>query len=57
MNSRVTIALDAMGGDVGFDVVVPAARLALDKHPDADFILVGDSDTLQQALQKAGCAD
>lgn len=57
MNSRVTIALDAMGGDVGFDVVVPAARLALDKHPDADFILVGDSDTLLAALQKAGCAD
>ena len=43
-----------MGGDVGCDVVVPAAMLALDKHPDVDVILVGDTDTLQQALRRAG---
>jgi len=56
MTSRVTIALDAMGGDVGCDVVVPAAMLALDQHPDADFLLVGDAGTLQQELTRAGGA-
>ncbi len=56
MSNRVTIALDAMGGDVGYDVVVPAAMLALDQHPGVDFILVGDSGTLQQALIQAGGA-
>jgi len=56
MNSRIRIALDAMGGDVGCDVVVPAAMVALDTHPDIDVILVGDKDKLQQALQRAGGA-
>jgi len=53
MSSRITIALDVMGGDVGCDVVVPAAMLALGKHPDVDIILVGDAETLQQALVRA----
>lgn len=57
MNSRVTIALDAMGGDVGCDVVVPAALLALEAHPDIDIILVGDTQRVQEALQRAGGAD
>jgi glycerol-3-phosphate acyltransferase PlsX len=37
-----TISLDAMGGDRGPDVVVPGAALALEKHPDVNFLLFGD---------------
>jgi glycerol-3-phosphate acyltransferase PlsX len=37
-----TISLDAMGGDRGPAVVVPGAALALERHPDIDFLLVGD---------------
>ena len=33
MTKQVTIALDAMGGDVGPDVVVPAALEILKKTP------------------------
>ena len=56
MDSRVTIALDAMGGDFGTGVVVPAAILAARKNPDVDFILVGDEAEIQTALGRAGAA-
>ncbi|HSD91482.1 MAG TPA: phosphate acyltransferase PlsX [Methyloceanibacter sp.] len=42
MGAPVTIALDAMGGDHGPSVVVPAAAIALTRHPGARFLLVGD---------------
>jgi glycerol-3-phosphate acyltransferase PlsX len=42
MGAQVTIALDAMGGDHGPSVVIPAAALALVRHPDMRFIFVGD---------------
>ncbi|NNG13250.1 MAG: phosphate acyltransferase PlsX [Halobacteria archaeon] len=50
MNSRVTVALDAMGGDVGPDVVIPAALSALEQHDDLNVILVGDEPLLKQVL-------
>jgi len=50
MTRRITLALDAMGGDVGPDVVVPAAVYAARRNPDIDFILVGDQDELQTRL-------
>jgi phosphate acyltransferase len=37
-----TISLDAMGGDEGPAVVVPGAAIALDRHPDVQFLLFGD---------------
>ncbi len=37
----VTLALDAMGGDVGPAVTVPAARHFLQQHPECAIILVG----------------
>jgi len=36
-----TIAVDCMGGDHGLAVTLPACRNFLDKHPDAQLILVG----------------
>jgi len=46
----VTIALDAMGGDHGPDVVIPAAAIALVRHPDMQFLLVGDSARIEPVL-------
>lgn len=47
----ITIAIDAMGGDHGPSITVPAALDALSKHPNLHLILVGDTDNLQQLLQ------
>lgn len=41
------IALDAMGGDFGIDVVVPAALEALSRHADLELTLVGDEALLK----------
>ncbi len=49
-----TISLDAMGGDHGLSVTVPAAIRALDSHPSLNLILVGDETALRQALAKNG---
>lgn len=45
------IAIDAMGGDYGPSVTVPATLQVLAKHPDLHLILVGNEDKLVQALQ------
>lgn len=47
----ITIAIDAMGGDYGPSVTVPAALQALTKHLDLHLILVGDENILKSALQ------
>jgi glycerol-3-phosphate acyltransferase PlsX len=54
MSAGITIALDAMGGDSGSAVVVPAAVEAIKQHADVNIILVGDETELQRALQTAG---
>ena len=50
----LTIALDAMGGDHGPVVTVPAALNALKKNSDLKLILVGDQAQLMAALQQQG---
>ncbi|HEY1543316.1 MAG TPA: phosphate acyltransferase, partial [Xanthobacteraceae bacterium] len=50
MPQKVRIALDAMGGDHGASVVVPGAALALARHPDTEFILVGDTGVIEPLL-------
>jgi glycerol-3-phosphate acyltransferase PlsX len=50
MGTGVTVALDAMGGDIGPDVVVPAALKALATHEDLSVILVGDEAALEKTL-------
>ncbi|MEW6769516.1 MAG: phosphate acyltransferase PlsX [Pseudomonadota bacterium] len=52
MPQKVRIALDAMGGDFGPSVVVPGAALALAKHPDSEFLLVGDTAAINTELEK-----
>jgi glycerol-3-phosphate acyltransferase PlsX len=57
MNSGVTIALDAMGGDFGPEVIVPAARRATAEDKDLRMILVGDEAGLRAALESGKNAD
>ena len=46
-----TIALDAMGGDHGVRVVIPAALQVLRKYPDLHLIFVGQEDAMQRHLR------
>ena len=50
MGAPVTIALDAMGGDHGPSVVIPAAAMTAIRHPEARFILVGDAARIEPEL-------
>jgi len=52
MPQKVRIALDAMGGDVGASVVVPGAAISLTRHPDTEFVLVGNSALIEEQLAK-----
>ncbi len=45
-----TIAIDAMGGDVGLDVTVPASIDILKKYTRLNIILVGDETAIEQHL-------
>jgi len=49
---KVTIALDAMGGDYGAEVIIPAALNYLAKDRDVAVILCGNEDVLRQYLPK-----
>ena len=49
-----TIALDAMGGDYGPSVVVPAAISILTTYPDIELILVGKPEKLESLLLAQG---
>lgn len=42
MSEKVRLAIDVMGGDFGPSVTVPGAEIALSRHRDVEFILVGD---------------
>lgn len=46
----LTISIDAMGGDFGPEVTVPASLECLKNNPDLKLILVGDSAVLEQHL-------
>ena len=50
MKSEVRIALDAMGGDCGPSVIVPAAAIALVRRPDVSFSLFGDERLIRPIL-------
>lgn len=52
MPQRVRIALDVMGGDHGGSVAIPGARISLDRHPDTDFLLFGDTAVIEPLLKQ-----
>lgn len=51
MSSLKRIAIDAMGGDFGPSVVVPAALKSLAVHPDLSLILVGEQSRIEELLK------
>ncbi|MEJ2393495.1 MAG: phosphate acyltransferase PlsX [Candidatus Thiodiazotropha sp.] len=50
MSKPVTISLDAMGGDFGADVVVPAALEYLKRDKESRLILVGREEILREKI-------
>ncbi|CAO3443865.1 phosphate acyltransferase PlsX [Azospirillum sp.] len=52
MSQRLTIALDAMGGDLGPDMVIAGADIARERHPDVRFLLYGDRDRIEPLLSQ-----
>lgn len=54
--TQTVIAIDAMGGDHGPDVTVPASLIALKQHPSLNLILVGDEQLLSDTLANNGAA-
>ena len=49
--SKLTIALDIMGGDHGPPVILSAAIKAIQHHPDVNFTLCGDESIINPAIQ------
>lgn len=52
----LTLAIDAMGGDLGLDATVPAALDILARHAQVQLILVGDERRIGARLKDAGGA-
>lgn len=50
MGMNPVIALDAMSGDLGSEVVVRAAVASLEKHPSLSLVLVGDKGELTDRM-------
>ncbi|KTD19476.1 phosphate acyltransferase PlsX [Legionella israelensis] len=55
--NNITIAVDAMGGDHGLKIVVPASVRAIKKHPNLKLLLVGDQEQINVMLKKHGAKD
>jgi glycerol-3-phosphate acyltransferase PlsX len=52
----ITLAIDAMGGDHGPHVTVPAALEALKQYGDINIVLVGVTDVIETELRAHGAA-
>jgi glycerol-3-phosphate acyltransferase PlsX len=52
VGNKSVIALDAMSGDLGAEVVVRAAVASLEKHPNLELVLVGNDDELRGLVTK-----
>ncbi|HYD68846.1 phosphate acyltransferase PlsX [Azospirillum sp.] len=52
MSQRLTIALDAMGGDHAPDMVIAGADIARERHPDVQFLLYGDAARVEPLVAK-----
>jgi len=52
VSGRLTIALDAMGGDHAPDSVVAGAALARERHPGVDYLMFGDEHRIGPLLAK-----
>ncbi len=53
MGSSLVISVDAMGGDSGPSVTVPASLAAMRRDPDLHIVLVGRADAIEPLLGRA----
>lgn len=49
--TRLTLALDVMGGDIGPRITIPASLLALEKNPRLSLLLFGDQQQISPLLK------
>lgn len=49
---NITLAIDAMGGDHGLNITIPAVLSVLEKYPNLKIILVGIREQIEAMLQK-----
>jgi glycerol-3-phosphate acyltransferase PlsX len=54
LSEQITVALDAMGGDFGPEVILPAAAEVLKRHKNLNIILAGDRVALEQTAAEQG---
>ncbi|MBE9526691.1 MAG: phosphate acyltransferase PlsX [Proteobacteria bacterium] len=52
-----TISIDAMGGDIGLDVTIPAAIDILKEYKQLNIILVGDEGSIKHKLKSYSVSD
>ena len=52
MSDRITVAIDAMGGDRAPAMVLQGADIALERHPGAEFLLFGDEARIAPLLAR-----
>ena len=52
MSREITIAIDAMGGDQAPDMVLKGADMALQRHPDLNFLMFGQEEAIRPLLAK-----
>ena len=52
MSREITIAIDAMGGDQAPDMVLKGADMALQRHPDLNFLMFGQENAIRPLLAK-----
>jgi len=52
VSREITIAIDAMGGDQAPDMVLKGADMALQRHPDLNFLMFGQENAIRPLLAK-----
>ena len=52
MSAGITIAVDAMGGDRAPAMVLRGADIALQRHPEAEFLLFGNEAQIAPLLAR-----
>ncbi|SIT10765.1 phosphate acyltransferase PlsX [Neptunomonas antarctica] len=57
MSNRVTLSVDAMGGDFGPHVILPACISALKRYPYLEILLIGEISQLDDVFSKQNCPE
>ncbi|MFK7791608.1 MAG: phosphate acyltransferase PlsX [Devosiaceae bacterium] len=51
-DDKVTISVDAMGGDEGASSVIPGLAISKQRHPELHFVLVGDETLIKEHVAR-----